>query len=61
MEALIQTEVSTKYLRYFQNRIAPIFPAKETFLMLLLRADIATCLYLFEQANSLITPKVLYY
>ena len=51
MDTYIQTEVTTKILRYLQYRIAQKFSAGENILTLLANLDVATCLYLLEQTD----------
>ena len=61
MDTYIQTEVTTKILRYLQYRIAQKFSAGENILTLLPSLDVATCLNLLEQTDISITPKHLYH
>ena len=61
MDTWFQSEVTTKILRYLQYRIAQKFSAEESILTLLLSEDVAACLYLLEQTDISITPKVLYH
>lgn len=61
MDTYIQTEVTTKILRYLQYRIAQKFSAGENILTLLPSLDVATCLYLLEQTDISITHKHLYH
>ena len=61
MDTFIQTEVTTKILRYLQYRIAQKLSAGENILTLLPSLDVATCLYLLEQTDISITPKHLYH
>ena len=61
METFIQTEVTTKILRYLQYRIAQKFSAGENILTLLPRLDVATCLYLLEQTDISLSHKHLYH
>ena len=61
METFIQTEITTKILRYLQYRIAQKFSAGENILTLLPSLDVATCLYLLEQTDISITSKYLYH
>ena len=51
MDIFIQTEVTTKILRYLQYRIAQKLSAGENILTLLPSLDVATCLYLLEQTD----------
>lgn len=61
MGTFIEIEDATKILRYVQYRIAQKFSAGEDVLSLLPSADIATCLYMLEQMDTLTTPKNLYH
>ena len=61
METFIQTEVTTKILRYLQYRIAQKFSAGENILTLLPRLDVATCLYLLKQTDISLIHKHLYH
>lgn len=61
MDTLIHTEVTMKILRYVQYKIAQKFSAGENILTLLPSLDVATCLYLHEQADISTTPQYLYH
>ena len=56
MQTFVQTEVTTKILRYLQYRIAQKLSAGENILTLLPSLDVATCLYLLEQTDISISP-----